>query len=115
MKVARGCPLSSDFVALQHGLNYWVGPTALQALFAALHQIRSACLETGGKAGRTQSGPMQVFYATQFVLHLPPGHRFPMAKYQLLRDRLAVEAPDVRLGQAEPASDGELALAHAPA
>ncbi|MFD0668431.1 histone deacetylase family protein [Ramlibacter sp. MAHUQ-53] len=58
---------------------------------------------------------MQVFYATQFVLHLPPGHRFPMAKYQLLRDRLAVEAGDVRLMQAQPASDGELALAHAPA
>jgi len=57
---------------------------------------------------------MQVFYATQFVLSLPPGHRFPMAKYQLLRDRLAVELPAVQLGQALPASDGELALAHSP-
>ncbi|CAA9406255.1 MAG: Deacetylases, including yeast histone deacetylase and acetoin utilization protein [uncultured Ramlibacter sp.] len=58
---------------------------------------------------------MQVFYATQFVLPLPPGHRFPMGKYQLLRDRLAAEVPEVRLMQAEAASDGELALAHAPA
>ena len=58
---------------------------------------------------------MQVFYATQFVLPLPPGHRFPMGKYQLLRDRLAAEVPDVRLAQAEPASDGELALVHTPA
>jgi acetoin utilization deacetylase AcuC-like enzyme len=58
---------------------------------------------------------MQVYYATQFVLPLPPGHRFPMAKYQLLRDRLAAELPAVRLGQALPASDGELALAHDPA
>jgi acetoin utilization deacetylase AcuC-like enzyme len=58
---------------------------------------------------------MQVFYATQFVLHLPPGHRFPMAKYQLLRDRLAQEQPELRLMQALPASDGELALAHSPA
>jgi len=57
---------------------------------------------------------MQVFYATQFVLSLPPGHRFPMAKYQLLRDRLAAELPAVQLGQALPASDGELALAHSP-
>ncbi|OBS31444.1 deacetylase [Tepidimonas fonticaldi] len=57
---------------------------------------------------------MQVFYATQFVLPLPPGHRFPMAKYALLRDALAGE-PDIRLQQAEPASDGELALAHTPA
>jgi acetoin utilization deacetylase AcuC-like enzyme len=58
---------------------------------------------------------MQVFYATQFVLPLPPGHRFPMGKYQLLRDRLAAEVPSVRLMQAEAATDGELALAHTPA
>ena len=58
---------------------------------------------------------MQVFYATQFVLPLPPGHRFPMSKYQLLRDRLAAERPEIRLQHAEPASDGELALAHSPA
>jgi len=58
---------------------------------------------------------MQAFYATQFVLPLPPGHRFPMAKYQLLRDRLAAELPELELKQAEPASDGELALVHSPA
>ena len=58
---------------------------------------------------------MQVFYATQFVLALPAGHRFPMGKYQLLRDRLADELPSMRLGQAEPATDGQLALAHSPA
>ena len=52
---------------------------------------------------------MHVFYATQFVLPLPPGHRFPMAKYGRLRDRLAAECPSVLLGQAEPATDGELA------
>ncbi len=38
-----------------------------------------------------------------------------MAKYGRLRERLAVECPQVRLGQALPASDGELALVHAPA
>ncbi len=58
---------------------------------------------------------MHVFYATQFVLPLPAGHRFPMAKYGRLRDRLAAECPAIRLGQADPASDGELALVHAPA
>jgi acetoin utilization deacetylase AcuC-like enzyme len=58
---------------------------------------------------------MDVFYATQFVLPLPPGHRFPMGKYQLLRDRLAAEVPDIRLMQAEPATDGQLALVHTPA
>src|SRR6059058_5843248 len=57
---------------------------------------------------------MQVFYADQFVLPLPPGHRFPMGKYRLLRDRIEAELPDVRLMQAEPATDGELALVHTP-
>ncbi|WBY01639.1 histone deacetylase [Ramlibacter tataouinensis] len=58
---------------------------------------------------------MQVFHASQFVLPLPTGHRFPMAKYQLLRERLEAELPGVRFMPAPPASDGELALAHAPA
>jgi acetoin utilization deacetylase AcuC-like enzyme len=58
---------------------------------------------------------MRVFYATQFVLPLPAGHRFPMGKYQLLRDRLAAELSAIQLMQAEPATDGELALAHSPA
>jgi acetoin utilization deacetylase AcuC-like enzyme len=57
---------------------------------------------------------MQVFYADQFVLPLPPGHRFPMGKYRLLRDRLQAELPDVRLMRAEPATDGQLALVHTP-
>lgn len=57
---------------------------------------------------------MQVYYSTQFVLPLPPGHRFPMGKYQMLRDRLAVELPQLELRQALPASDGELALVHTP-
>lgn len=58
---------------------------------------------------------MQAFYADHFVLPLPPGHRFPMAKYARLRERLAAELPQVQLGQAQPASDGELALVHTPA
>ena len=57
---------------------------------------------------------MQAFYATQFVLPLPAGHRFPMAKYARLRERLAAELGGLRLAQAEPASDAALALAHAP-
>lgn len=38
-----------------------------------------------------------------------------MAKYARLRERLAAELPQVQLGQAMPASDGELALVHTPA
>jgi acetoin utilization deacetylase AcuC-like enzyme len=64
---------------------------------------------------REHNGRVRVFYATQFVLPLPPGHRFPMAKYQLLRDRLAAELPSIELMQASQATDGELALVHSPA
>ena len=55
---------------------------------------------------------MHAYFATQFVLQLPPGHRFPMEKYALLRDALAQQVPQVTLSQAHPASDGELAFAH---
>ena len=54
------------------------------------------------------------FYADHVAVKLPEGHRFPMQKYQLLRDRLAHELPGLRLEQAPPASEGELALAHTP-
>ena len=57
---------------------------------------------------------MHVFYATEFVLPLPPGHRFPMDKYRLLRDALARD-PAYRLQQALPATAGELALVHTAA
>ena len=57
---------------------------------------------------------MRAFYSDQFVLPLPEGHRFPMAKYRLLRDRLSLELPEVQMAAAEPASDGELALVHTP-
>ena len=58
---------------------------------------------------------MHAFYADHFVLPLPEGHRFPMAKYRLLRDRLSQELPDIRLLEAPAATPGELALAHDPA
>ncbi|MEO7399837.1 MAG: histone deacetylase [Polaromonas sp.] len=58
---------------------------------------------------------MHAFYADNFVLPLPAGHRFPMGKYRLLRDRLVNEYPQLRMAQAPAASDGELALAHTPA
>jgi acetoin utilization deacetylase AcuC-like enzyme len=54
------------------------------------------------------------FYSDQFVLPLPPGHRFPMAKYRRLRERVTAHLPGVRLAEAPAAADGELALAHDP-
>ena len=58
------------------------------------------------------NGVMHAYYADHFVLPLPPGHRFPMAKYRLLRDQIAQHLPSVLLQVALPASDSQLALAH---
>ncbi|WP_372527186.1 histone deacetylase [Piscinibacter sp.] len=58
---------------------------------------------------------MQIFTSDQFVLPLPEGHRFPMAKYRLLREQVARALPAARLVEAPAASDGELALVHTPA
>lgn len=57
---------------------------------------------------------MFAYYADHFVLPLPEGHRFPMAKYRMLRDRIAQQLPGVALQVAMPASDDDLALAHTP-
>ena len=58
---------------------------------------------------------MQAFYSDQFVLPLPEGHRFPMAKYRMLRDQLAAHLPAVHLTEAPAATRGELALVHTQA
>ena len=34
---------------------------------------------------------LKAFYSDQFVLPLPDGHRFPMSKYRLLRERLLAD------------------------
>jgi acetoin utilization deacetylase AcuC-like enzyme len=57
---------------------------------------------------------MQIYYSDLFVLPLPPGHRFPMHKYRLLREAVEADLPLARLMPAPAASEGELALAHAP-
>lgn len=57
---------------------------------------------------------MKIFYHDQFVLPLPEGHRFPMSKYALLRQRVmeaGLVAP-ADLQTAEPASDEQLERAH---
>ncbi len=57
---------------------------------------------------------MQAFFADQFVLPLPPGHRFPMSKYEMLRQKVLLRLPEVRLCIPHSATDGELALGHHP-
>ncbi len=59
---------------------------------------------------------MKIFYCDHFVLPLPEGHRFPMAKYALLRERVAA-SPLARAHQLRvpaPASDAQLLRAHHP-
>ncbi len=57
---------------------------------------------------------MLAFHSDTFVLPLPPGHSFPMAKYRLLREAVESSMRDIRVDEAPQASDGELALAHLP-
>lgn len=95
----------------------------MQAIFVALQQSRCnflrpdpATLALLDRHNRRTLPPHTVhaYYADHFILPLPSGHRFPMAKYGRLRERLAAELPQVHLGQALPVSDGELALVHTP-
>ena len=57
---------------------------------------------------------MKIFYHGHFVLPLPVGHRFPMNKYALLRQRVeeASLVPAHHLHVPEGASDQQLQLAH---
>ena len=59
---------------------------------------------------------MPLHYTDHFVLPLPPGHRFPMAKYASLRARLArsgkFDAAD--FGVPEAATDRQILRAHCP-
>jgi acetoin utilization deacetylase AcuC-like enzyme len=57
---------------------------------------------------------MQAFHSDHFTLELPPGHSFPMSKYRLLRAAVERDMPGIRVHEAQPASEGELALVHAP-
>ncbi|MCF8211629.1 MAG: histone deacetylase [Rhodoferax sp.] len=57
---------------------------------------------------------MKVFYADHFVLALPAGHRFPMQKYAMLRERLAAQMPAIYLQEALPASIDALRMVHTP-
>jgi acetoin utilization deacetylase AcuC-like enzyme len=52
-----------------------------------------------------------LYYTDHFDLPLPPGHRFPMAKYARLRERVAAVAADL-LVVPDAATDRELGLAH---
>jgi acetoin utilization deacetylase AcuC-like enzyme len=59
---------------------------------------------------------MKVYYSDHFVLPLPDGHRFPMSKYSMLRERVAADGicgpGELRTPRA--VTDEEILRAHAP-
>ncbi len=57
---------------------------------------------------------MKIFYSDHFVLPLPEGHRFPMQKYALTRQRVVESGlfPPEDLCVPEAATDAQLLLAH---
>ncbi len=59
---------------------------------------------------------MKVFYSDHFVLPLPEGHRFPMSKYSLLRERVAADGicGPGELRSPRAVTDEEILRAHAP-
>ena len=98
----------------------------MQGFFAALQQFRLKCLrrpqidhaapaiDPGLLRRAGHNAAMQVFNHHRHLLDLPTGHRFPVAKAGLLYARVEAECKGLRLVEADPASDGELALAHSP-
>jgi len=57
---------------------------------------------------------LRAYYSDHFVLPLPPGHRFPMAKYRMIREGAAQTIAQLECHEALAATDGVLALAHHP-
>ena len=59
---------------------------------------------------------MQIFYSDIFTLPLPDGHRFPMAKYALLKERVARSGivPPEAIRVPPEATDQEIMRAHDP-
>ena len=55
---------------------------------------------------------LKIFYTDHYVLPLPDGHRFPMEKYSLLRERVAGSPLGAGLVDPGAATDAEILRAH---
>ena len=60
---------------------------------------------------KRQNQGVKAFYTDHFVLPLPDGHRFPMQKYRLLRDRVS-KIDGIHLIEPSGASDEDLLRVH---
>lgn len=81
---------------------------------------RAECVSHRGIIGQSvlyATGGVRAFYSDHFVLPLPEGHRFPMAKYSGLRQRIIDTGilPASALLEAPAASWDDLRLVHTPA
>jgi acetoin utilization deacetylase AcuC-like enzyme len=59
---------------------------------------------------------LKAYYSDHYVLPLPPGHKFPMGKYEMLRRLVGTPGvvPGAELVAADRASDEDLLRAHDP-
>lgn len=55
---------------------------------------------------------MKIFYCDHFMLPLPEGHRFPMAKYRLLRERVIAAGLESTLVEPPAVTDEQLLYVH---
>ena len=84
---------SSDFAAVQHGPKYREPERHCKPFLLRCSNLEQAASRRRSAIARRcrPSTP------TSFVLPLPPGHRFPMAKYRLLRERVRPSCPASQL------------------
>ena len=79
-------------------------------------QLHGLHCPDGAGFGIAGAWGVKVFYSDQFVLPLPVGHRFPMKKYSMLRERVAAAGicgpGEMRVP--EPVTDAEVLTAHEP-
>jgi acetoin utilization deacetylase AcuC-like enzyme len=57
---------------------------------------------------------LKIFYSDHFVLPLPDGHRFPMVKYSMLREKVGASGicANGEMRTPDPVSDAEILRAH---
>ena len=70
----------------------------------------------GAGFGSAGARDVKVYYSDRFVLPLPEGHRFPMKKYSMLRERVenaGICGPG-EMRVPEPVTDAEVLTAHDP-
>lgn len=60
---------------------------------------------------------LKIFHSDRFVPVLPEGHRFPISKYQLIREQLLYEGSitEEYLEEAEPCTEESILAVHTPA